>query len=118
MEINRTGCTRIVVLVGEWAFKLPNFTDGWKLFLNGLLANMQERQFGETKWPKLCPILFSIAGGWLVVMRRVREMTREEFLSFDSRSWADCGPYIIPCEHKANSFGWLNGAVVCIDYGN
>lgn len=118
MEINRTGCTRIVFLVGDFAIKVPNFMDGWKLFLNGLLANMQERVFGETKWPKLCPVLFSIAGGWMVVMRRVREMTSEEFLVFDSKSWADAGDYLVPCEHKANSFGWLKGEVVCLDYGS
>lgn len=119
MTINRTGCTRIVVLVGRWAVKLPNFCDGWKLFLFGLLANMTERVFWkEGGWPQLCPVLFSIPGGWLVVMRRVREMTDDEFESFNSREWAERGDYLIPCEHKSNSFGWLDGRIVCLDYGS
>jgi hypothetical protein len=117
-SINRQGCTRIVILTQRYAIKLPNFLDGWKLFLKGLLCNMQERQFAETRWEELCPVLWSIAGGWLVVMRRVREMTREEYLVFDSRAWAERGDYVVPCEHKANSFGWLDGRVVCIDYGS
>lgn len=118
MKLNRTGCTRIVLLVGTWAIKLPNFTSGWKLFLTGLLANMQERNFGRTRWPEFCPLLFSLPGGWLIVMRRVREMTQAEFLAFDSETWAVQPDYHVPCEHKANNFGWLDGRIVCLDYGN
>ncbi len=118
MIINREGCTRIVLLTSKWAIKIPNFLDGWKLFLTGLLCNMQERQFGQMKWPELCPVVFSLPGGWLVVMTKVREITDEEFLEFDSREWADRPDYVVPCEHKTNGFGWLDGRVVCIDYGS
>ena len=119
MKLNRTGCTRIVLLTRYWAVKLPNFLSGWKMFLNGLLANIQERQFWlGTGWPELCPVIFSIPGGWLVIMRLAREMTDGEFLEFDSKAWADRPEYAIPCEHKSNSFGWIDGRVVCIDYGN
>lgn len=79
---------------------------------------MQERLFSETKWPELCPVVFSIPGGWLIIMRRAKEMAVDEFLDFNSRAWADKGTHVIPCEHKANSFGWLDGKIVCIDYGS
>jgi hypothetical protein len=117
-SVNLCGCTRIVILTRRHAFKLPNFLSGWRLFLTGLLCNMQERTFAQTGWPELCPVQFSIPGGWLVVMHRVREMTDEEFLNFDSKAWADRGTHLIPCEHKSNSFGWLDGRPVCIDYGS
>lgn len=117
-EINLCGCTRIVILTKNYAFKLPNFIGGWRLFLTGLLCNMQERLFAATGWPELCPVVFSISGGWLIIMRRAKEMAVDEFLDFDSQAWADKGTHVIPCEHKANSFGWLDGKVVCVDYGS
>lgn len=98
---------------------MPNFLDGWpRLFYQGLLANMQERVFAAAGWPELCPVLFSIPWGFLVVMPRLRELTDDEFLEFDSKVWADRGDYVIPVEHKTNSFGWQGDKIVAIDYGN
>lgn len=123
MEINQQGCSRLVVLTKRYAFKFPaiiNSTNGlsWKSFLNGLLANMQEVQFGRSYFEGLCPITFFIPGGFLVVMPRVTELTDEEFLKMDIESFIDRGDYCLPVERKANSFGWLAGEVVAIDYGN
>jgi hypothetical protein len=106
-----------VLLVGNYAIKVPNFLSGWRLFLQGLLANMQERVFSAAGWPELCPVVASLPGGWLVVMRRVRVMTDAEFQQIDS-SWLDRGDYVIPAELKPNSFGWLGEKLVAIDYGN
>lgn len=118
MQIDRTGCTRIVCLLWRWAVKLPNFTDGWRMFLKGLLANMQEAQFSRTKWPKLCPVVWSIPGGWIVIMRRAKVLTDDEFLQCVPDGWIEEPDYIIPAELKSNSFGWLNGKIVAIDYGS
>lgn len=111
------GCTRIVVLFGPWAFKIPSLTE-WRLFLLGLLANMQESTFSKAGWPELCPVLFSLPGSFLVVMRRAREMTDQEFLGFDVGKWVDRGEYTIPVEFKSDSFGYLDDRIVAIDYGN
>lgn len=111
------GVTRTVILVGRLALKFPAVGE-WRLFLLGLLANMQERQFGRAGWPELCPVLWSIPGGWLVVMARAREMTTEEFEAFDFDRFVLGGTYVVPVERKADSFGWLDGRVVAIDYGN
>ncbi len=59
---NRLGVTREVLLVGGFAVKLPKLTYGWKMFLCGLLANMQEREFASLRWPELCPVLFAVPG--------------------------------------------------------
>jgi len=119
-EFHLNGVTRTVVLWGGLAFKFPKMRYGWRLFLQGLLANMQEREFGcATGWAELCPVLWAIPGGWLVVMRRARVMTDSEFEAFDFQAWAtNSGQRAIPCEMKADSFGWLEGRVVAIDYGN
>lgn len=111
------GCTRTVWLIGQYAFKFPAMSE-WRLFLLGLLANMQERVFSRAGWPELCPVLWSLPGGWLVVMRRARLMTDEEFEAFDAESWAERGDYTVPVEYKSDSFGWVNGSIVAVDYGN
>jgi hypothetical protein len=115
-EINKTGCHRLVFLTKNYAFKIP-VLDEWRLFLRGLLANLQETTFSKAKWPELCPVKFSLPGGWLIVMPRVREMTDSEFLNFDVENFCRKSDRIIPAEWKANSFGWYQGNIVAIDYG-
>lgn len=111
------GCTRFVILTGSYAIKIPQFKYEWRHFLLGLLANMQEATFSKTKWPELCPVTFSVPGGWLIVMRRARRMTRDEWDSFDPDKFRFQKEYTVPVEAKLDSFGWLDGRVVAIDYG-
>lgn len=118
MTLNRMGCTRIVFLIGAWAVKVPNVCYGWRLFLIGLLANMQERTFSKAGWPELCPVLWSIPGGWLVVMPRARPLTDDEFLALDYDAFTDKPEYVVPVEDKADSFGWLGDRIVALDYGS
>ena len=111
------GSTRTVLLTHRYAFKLPSFVE-WRLFLLGLLANMQERRFSATRHPKLCPVLFSVPGGFLVVMKRANPMPFDDFCEIDIEAWADDGEMYIPVEAKWDSFGILDGRVVAVDYGN
>jgi hypothetical protein len=119
----RYGTTRTVLLIGCWAVKIPAFTE-WRLFLQGLLANMQEATFSRAGWPQLCPVLWSLPGGWLVVMRRTEPLTREQFLGLDYAEWIKrgedlpTGEWVIPVENKQDSFGHLDGVIVAVDYGN
>lgn len=114
------GSTRCVVLVGRWAVKFPRLSGrfAWNRFLRGLLANMQERLFWETRWPELCPVVWSVAGGWLVVMRRATPMTPEEWETFDALKWSQRDDYVVPVECKRDSFGWVDGNLVAVDYGS
>lgn len=112
------GSTRTVFLLGALAIKLPSVVE-WRLFLLGLLANMQERKFSRTGWPELCPVLFSLPGGWLLVMRRARELTREEFDSLDLSAFVNQNSnYVVPAELKMDSFGWIGTQLVAVDYGD
>ena len=118
------GCFRRVFLFWGLAVKVPQ-TYSWRNFLTGLLTNMSERRIWRT-WPaemrkRLCPILFSDPLGFIVVMPRLRLLSSEELgHAFPTRkafnkavSSREC---TIPVERKADSWGWLNGAVVAIDY--
>ncbi len=112
------GASRHVLLTRRYAFKFPNFRWGWRPFLNGLLANLQEREFGATKWPELCPITFSIPGGWLVVMRRAEMLTDDEWATFDAKKFCEGNDdYCVPAEYKRDSFGKLDGRIVAVDFG-
>ena len=116
MVIERKGCTRIVFIFDKFVIKLPNIVF-YRLFLCGLLANMQEAQFGRSNLEGFCPVLFAFPGGWFLVAKRATEMTVEQFLNFDAKAFCERDTYYIPAEHKACSFGYLNGKVVAIDYG-
>jgi len=108
------GTTRLVILIGKWAIKIPQIKYSWKLFLNGLLANMQEVEFSTLKDDRVCPILFYVSGGWVVVMPKCDIISEEDFLNLDIDKFHPT----IPVENKRNSFGYYNGNIVAIDYGS
>lgn len=129
----RNGVTREVLLTRRYAIKLPKLTGGWSLFLRGLLANMQERRCAAAKWPELCPVVFSLPGGWIVVMRRAEPLAAEQWKQFRRhligddatnfrrdfiKPWNDtAAEYVVPVELRRDSFGVLNGSIVAVDYG-
>ncbi|MCM5689520.1 hypothetical protein CN140_02645 [Sinorhizobium meliloti] len=88
LTVNHNGATRTVILTRRYALKLPSFKS-WRLFLQGLLANMQEREFGKAERDGLCPVLFSIPGGLLVVMPRCSALTTK---NGRARLQRICGP--------------------------
>ena len=116
------GSTRIVFLTRSWAIKVPYYLV-WRNFLLGLLANMEERQLHDVYWgeeyesfDRLCPVKFSLWGGWLLVMPRCEPLTREEFEEW--KAHCDYQNMPLEVEPKLSSWGWLEGRVVAIDYGN
>lgn len=113
------GATRAVFLVGRWALKVP-FAWSWMHFLLGLVANIQEVTFSKAQWPELCPVLWWLPGGWLVVMRRAAPLSDDQWAAFEPtiEEWMNKGDYYVPSEPKRDSYGMLEGRVVAIDYGN
>ena len=106
------GTTRYVVLIGSWAIKVPVFWR-WGHFLRGLLGNMLERDVWRwsdlptRRW--LCPVLFALPGGWLLVMRRaevVASLTPSERVEL-CRLFNDV--------HEDN-VGRCDGQIVMVDY--
>lgn len=120
--VNTRGVTRTVLLTRRWAIKIPGcwnrgLRHWWRHLLLGLLANMQEVEFSRTDWPELCPVRYYLPGGWLVVMPRLRILTESEFAEADYGALVHRPGYEVPAEAKADSFGWLNGRIVAVDYG-
>jgi hypothetical protein len=119
MKLLKNGATRWVLLAGPYAIKFPSL-ESWKCFLNGLLANMQERMWWKYIHyrPALCPVLFSIPGGFLVVMPRCRVLQADDEIPMgDLDAFCEREDFVIPAERKCDSFGWYKGNLVAIDYG-
>ena len=124
LDIKRAyGTHRITYLIGDYAVKRPVLRP-WRLFLCGLLANLQERTFSAAGWPELCPVIISVPGGWLNVMRRAEPLTRDQFFALNYSEWIKGGSdlpkgeWVIPVENKLDSFGILDGRIVAVDYGS
>lgn len=113
----RYGTHRTVYLVGKYAIKRPVFVE-WRLFLLGLLANMQEARFSKTGWPELCPVIFSVPGGFLNIMYRAAPLEHEAFMQMSFNDFVERPEYRVPVEDKRDSFGVLDGRIVAVDYGS
>lgn len=108
------GVTRIVVLTSKYAIKLPTVMYGWKMFLYGMLGNMNERTWSGQKG--LCPVLWSVLWGFCNIMPRCEALTDDEFARLVPEHWGK-GCALPEVEIKTCSFGRLQGKIVAIDYG-
>ena len=109
----RYGTTRTVFLIGRHAIKVPALVE-WRLFLKGLLANMQEVRLHSIDPVNLCPAKTVLPGGFAIVMPRCSPVTRVEFEEYDVLKQK----IAVPVEAKMDSFGWLESRIVAVDYGN
>lgn len=116
MKVAR-GASRIVVLSGSRAFKMPTCRN-WRQFLRGLLANMDEAEFYKRGADGLCPVVFALPGGWLTVMARADPLSDQEWAPIE---WHPpdvfSGGQPVEIEHKRSSWGTVGGQIVAVDYG-
>ena len=121
MKVNRKGVTRIVLEFNTFVIKIPNFLY-WDHFLRGLLANIDERDTWKTSTLRiegdlsylLCPVLWTSWGGWILCMRKAdvnKHIEEDRFLNYSA--WVNNGYG----GDKAENFGYLEGRLVKVDYG-
>lgn len=121
IQIKR-GVTRTVVLVNKYAIKFPTL-QSYKLFLNGLLANLQEKEFNGSH-PDLAPIIFSLPFGFCNIMVRadelnVKDLSESEFRDFLLDKYKnDPLKEFMLSDAKSTNWGTLKGKLVKIDYGS
>lgn len=122
-----SGATRTVLVTKNLAFKFPRFYKKgrkfeWNLFLNGLLANLQEKLWSKPGYKQLCPVYFADPIGLLLIMPRCEQlgystnhaMNDRKFQKFKSLG-KNSGE--VPIENVECNFGYLNGKLVSFDYG-
>jgi hypothetical protein len=119
------GSRRYVLLLGRWAIKVPHSRLG--MHCNRNEAIIWRRAF-PTNRVKLCPVVFSLPLGVVIVMPRASPVTLDERNAYDSDStdpgkidvflWdpEPSGNYAL-LEPKPENLGWLNGLMVHVDYG-
>jgi hypothetical protein len=108
------GLTRTVLLIGKYAIKFPRIRWGWKFFLMGFVANLQEKEtyerFKDFYNIKLCPVLFGFAG-IILIMRRVDKHVEsfeeiEEYIKNNNTS----------IDLNFENFGYIDNELVLVDY--
>ncbi len=119
IEFDNTGMTRMVFLTKNHAIKIPRVLGYSKFYgllssiLTGWDANRTEYVWSKyNKIEELCPVKFSILGSLLIVMPRCKLITEHEFKTIEKST--NFHGY----EHKQASYGWLEGKLMIIDYGN
>lgn len=115
LPARKFGAVRTVVLTRHYVFKFPGRWTWaarrwwWRTWLRGLLSNMQEREFAAEGWPELCPVSYSIAGGFLVVMRRARPLSDSEWQQLDYRAFVTRGEGYAEANFDALAGEWRPG---------
>jgi hypothetical protein len=121
MKVISKGTTRWVIFLGDYAIKIPSLM-GYTYFLHGLLANIYEKRNyeyakqGFYQIEKFCPIVFFLPLGIMSIMKKTKVLSIGEYASFDYNSFCKMNEVTFNIENKNDSFGYLNGRIVAIDY--
>lgn len=115
MEL-KFGCSRIVLLIGNYAIKFPKpyfKYPSWGNFITGLYANLSEEDcwknncFDGYQIQTLCPVKFCFYGFFLVMPRVKTCQSEEELKGLPEYEGED---------RHASNYGYYMGRIVCIDY--
>lgn len=118
MHIDRRGATRVVIVMRHIVIKIPAITS-WKLFLLGLLANMQEREFSAIGDPNLCPVITSSRFGFFIIMPRCQPIKHMGLYATELHRIRGRLPQdFYLSDAKPENFGYIRGRLVKLDYGS
>lgn len=120
MQIKK-GTTRTVILIGSYAIKIPRFwhkfpSHRWKIFLRGILANIDENFWWKCAFQKekLCPVLWKSPLGFILIMRRAAPLKEEEY----DKEKLENDFKLLPLDNKLINFGKIENRIVLIDYAD
>lgn len=130
MKVCTNGITRIVFLTRRHAIKIPRLNYGWRLFIDGIRANLNEVELWRiaqvpgnqvTRVRRyLCPIVWSSWGGWIVVMKRAEPIVMTTHASYQNfairRAFLEMEKIV--GDHKDDNYGTIDGEPVMVDYGS
>lgn len=109
-----SGTTRNVKRIFNiYVIKFPT-TRTWKLFLLGMLANIQEREWYSYGFmsEKLCPYFFTLFGLFLLG-KYASPINEQQYSTMDTKSFEG-----LPLDNKMENFGTYKGRIVLVDYGS
>lgn len=116
------GTTRWVWLHGKYAIKIPSM-QSWKQFLQGMLANLQERCWWKSlHHPKLAKVYYCDRLGLCLVMEKAdfvmcsnpHVITQKSISEF----FYECESAGLPVDPRPSNIGVFDGQYKLIDYGS
>lgn len=117
----RIGTTRVVVLISRFAVKFPKIDlrhrkYGRRIFLKGLLANLEEKFWYKAycNSDKVTKVYFTSLFGFVQVSQRAEPLTKEEYDCENMESLFKG----YPLDNKIENFGKINGKIVLVDYAD
>lgn len=116
----KKGATRCVWLIGKYAIKFPRLCS-WRCFLNGLIANMTEREFDCIAPDLHAKVLYADKFGFMLVMERAEYMLPSELHEY-MRQYIDklfdrCEKAGLPIERKYADVGKFFDGYKIVDFG-
>lgn len=121
IKINLSGATRIVFIFKKFVIKIPNVRE-YKLFLYGILSNLQEKTFSKMKREDLAHVYFCSPFGLFLIMQRAEvtsDMNERRFIRMIYKKYKDddlrC---FMIADCKPDNWGYINGNLVKVDYGD
>jgi len=120
MKINK-GSTRNVLVFRRFVVKIPTLKE-YRLFLNGILANLQEKEWSGHH-PDLAKVIFCTRFGLFLVMEKAEVVSNntnwQSFQTMIKEKYKDDDlKEFITSDTKPSNWGYVKNHLVKIDYGN
>lgn len=115
------GATRIVFVFNKFVIKIPSFKQ-YNLFLNGLLANLQEKLW-TGHHPDLAKVYFCGKLGFFLFMEKAEVLSNdvnwEKTMERLGEKYKDDElSEFMMSDFKPSNWGFINGELKKIDYGS
>ena len=110
------GATRNALLIGNIVIKVPRFRS-WKTFLNGILANLTEREFSTMNSPYLAKVYYADIFGLMLIMERADKVLRNTTKNTNA-FFEKCEEEGLPVDWNPWNIGVFGKDWKLIDYGN
>jgi hypothetical protein len=115
----KSGCTRSVLLFKNIALKMPTLKR-YNLFLHGILANLQEKQFSGSH-PDLAEVKWCSPLGLILVMERAEAISLDGhslYVGLKEKYQDDKMKEFLLSDCKPSNWGYIKDRLVKIDYGS
>lgn len=119
----RSGTSRSVIIFEKYVIKFPILRYGWKYFIQGILANINEGECYYNNRPEytdtnvqsyLCDIIWYSKSGLVLIMKKASVLSESKYIEFEKV--IDEIESHFPGDRKAENYGIIENRIVKLDY--